>query len=212
MSIFKQIQLLVFAILAPACLIGMEQGSWIAQDKLGNNILIEWRKITDYQKLLEAERGLVPVMAAAFQHEKKMAETVAENTALAARFLLQKNEEATSKYLHGQKVKNHTCFVVTVKDVGSDNILGFTIFRSKPKFEDPRCVQLEPLAIIPTAQGRGLSRILARSIFEISSEYNHIVLIVRRENTKAQAVYKALGFTTYQEHEICLVLEYKANI
>lgn len=211
MNIFKQIQLLIL-VLIPVCLMGMNQGSWIDHDKQGNSVLIEWRKITDYQKLLEAERELVPVMAAAFQHEKKMAETVAENTVLAAKYLLQKNEEATSKYLQSGKVKNHICFVVTVKDANSDKVLGFTIFRSKPKFDEPSCVQLEPLAIVPEAQGRGLARKLAFSIFEIDSAFDHIFLFVRKENTKAQDVYKkALGFTHLDENKIGFFLEYKKS-
>ncbi len=210
MNFLKHIQILVLG-LFPVCLVGMEHGSWIDHDKHGKCILIEWRKITDYQKLLGAERELVPVMAAAFQHEKKMAETVAENTALAAKYLLQKNDEATGKYLQGQKVKNHTCLVVTVKDVGSDNILGFTIFRSKPKFNEPTCVQLEPLAIIPEAQGRGLARKLVFSIFEIDPTFNHIFLFVRKENTNAQGCYKTLGFTHFQGNEIGFFLEYKKS-
>lgn len=210
MNISKHIQILVL-VLFPAWLMGMDQGSWIEQDKLGHNVLIEWRKITDYRDLLRAERELVPVMAAAFQHEKKVAETVEENTALVTKYLLQKNEEALSRYIQSKKVKNHICFVVTVKDVDSDKVLGFTIFRSKPKFDEPTCVQLEPLAVDPIAQCRGLSRILAFSIFKIDPMFNHIFLFVRRENTKAQGVYKTFGFIHFSENKVGFFLEYKKH-
>lgn len=208
MTKIKYLGFLVLSVFSTS-VVCMDHGSWIDQDKQGRSISIEWRKVTDYQELLGLERELVPVLAAAFQHEKKMAETVAENIALVTKYLLQENESKTSKYLQSQKVKNHMCFVVTVKEVGSAEILGFTIFRSKPKFDEPTCVQLEPLAVDPIAQGRGLSRILAFSIFKIDSTFNHIFLFVRKENINAQGVYKTLGFSRFHESEAGFFLEYK---
>ncbi|MFH1254244.1 MAG: GNAT family N-acetyltransferase [bacterium] len=206
MNISKHIQILVL-VLFPACLMGMGHGCWTEQDKLGRNVLIEWRKITDYQKLLDAERELIPVMAAAFQHEVIMSKDPVENSILATTSLQQQNEAEMSKYLQRQKIKIFTSFVVIVKDVGSDKILGFAMFHSKPKFEKG-CIQLEPLAVIPAAQGRGLSRKLVFSILKLMPGVNQIELFVRHENVKAQAVYKSMGFSVHEELKFGKRLKY----
>jgi len=206
MNILKHIQFLVF-VLFPACLMGMEQGSWIEQDKLGKDVVIEWRKITDYQKLLESEKALIPVMAEAFAYQVEETDKFEEQVALVTEYIKKQNEAAMSKYLQRQKVKIFTSFVVTVKDAGTDKVLGFTMFHSKPKFQQG-CVILEPLAIIPTAQGRGLSRFLVFSIFRLMPEANQIDLFVRHESTKAQAIYNILGFRVSEKKEHGMVLKY----
>ena len=68
MNFLKHIQILSL-VLFPACLTGMEQGSWVEQDKHGENISIEWHKVTDCKTLLELEEQLMPVSAEAFADE-----------------------------------------------------------------------------------------------------------------------------------------------
>ncbi|HBS48304.1 TPA: hypothetical protein DEO28_00720 [Candidatus Dependentiae bacterium] len=65
MAILKHIQILVF-VLFPACLLGMEQGSFTTQDRLRNKITFEWYKTTSYEQVLNLEKPLMPVWAEAF--------------------------------------------------------------------------------------------------------------------------------------------------
>ncbi|MFA6535118.1 MAG: GNAT family N-acetyltransferase [Candidatus Babeliales bacterium] len=211
MNISKRVQILVL-VLVPAGLLGMEHGSWTEQDKTGNNILIEWHKFTDYQKLLELEKELIPVMIAAFSHQTLQTGVEDEKIAMATKWLQQQNAYEMSKCIQSQQAKCNISFVVTIKDVESTKILGYAVFYLGPKFTQDcvvqDCVTLDPLAIIPMAQGRGLSRKLVFSIFKLLPEARQIDLFVQRENTRAQAVFNRFGFVVDYEIRAGLKLKH----
>ncbi len=68
MNFLKHIQILVF-VLFPACLMGMESGSWTEHDKFGNPIILECHKVTDYKILFNWEKKLMPIIMQAFADE-----------------------------------------------------------------------------------------------------------------------------------------------
>ena len=85
--------------------------------------------------------------------------------------------------------------VVMAKNGGidKDEVLGCVVFDLMPEVEEGE-VELEPLAVLPSAQGRGLSRKLIFSILKIRPETKQIRLGTAIWNTKARQVYKFLGF------------------
>jgi ribosomal protein S18 acetylase RimI-like enzyme len=214
-SIFKH---LVLVIAFPITLMGAETvpnyGAWPDTDKNNNKVILEWNKITDYQTLLETERTLIPVLAAAFAHEISEAKSFNKKVSRTTVLLEKRNEALMNEYFQSKQVKKCTCFVVTMKDKGTFKILGYAIFHVKPEF-GKGFMWLEPLAVIPQAQRRGLGTLLVFSILKIAAkinqEVNQIVLGVRYENTDAQAFYEKLKFSVIQEHEEGKVLSYVIN-
>lgn len=87
-------------------------------------------------------------------------------------------------------------YVVVAKE--GEQLLGVTIVcrtSLEPGFELPYgATYLDELAVLSTAQGRGLARLLVFSVFDLIPEATQIFLDTGIWNTKAQAVYAHLGF------------------
>ncbi len=177
-------------------------------DKNQKSITLDSYKITDYKKMLDTQRKLIPVFAAAYAYEIDQETDFDRKVAIATKILEKDNDQSVQQYLKGDKKNLHTCYIVTVRDFDDHKILGFAIFYLKPEYGKD-FVWLEHLAIIPSAQGRGLSRNLIFSIVRIYPDTKRILLGVRYENSKAQKIYKHLGFKKIQTHEYGYVLEYK---
>lgn len=96
------------------------------------------------------------------------------------------------------------CFIVTVKNEECD-VLGFAIFR----LLESKIVSLDLLGVIPTAQGRGLAKILVFSILKLNMETKSIILGTELWNTTAQAVYKKLGFMVCKQKGFYISFEYE---
>jgi ribosomal protein S18 acetylase RimI-like enzyme len=212
MKFLKHFRLIVLIFL-PVCLIGMNANNpdhmiWPSEkDKTDKLISLDSYKITDYKKVLEAERKLIHVMAAAYAYEIDQVTGFDEKVAIATELMKKNNDETMQKYLNGEIDEKHTCYIVTIRDTGTTKILGFAIFYLKPEY-GKGFVWLEHLVVIPAAQGRGLSRKLIFSIHKIFPVVEQILLGVRLENTKAQNIYKHFGFEKIQTHEEGFVLEY----
>lgn len=86
--------------------------------------------------------------------------------------------------------------VVIVKNESND-ILGFALFKISAEDAAIGSVDLDILAIAPTAHGIGLARPLVFSILTLAPEIKRLYLSTRTWNTKAQAVYKALGLKEF---------------
>lgn len=99
-----------------------------------------------------------------------------------------------------------TSFVILAKNEAKQT-LGFAIFR----FLKDDVIALELLGVIPSAQRRGLSRLFMRSILELVPGIKHIVVGTEIWNTKAQAVYKALGFTEDKRCGCYVSFEYEVK-
>lgn len=80
--------------------------------------------------------------------------------------------------------------------------------------DDPRgTVILEPLAILPEEQRRGLGKLLVSSIFKIIPDVTYIGLATHKINKIAIATYEALGFVQRQTdlRDRSVPMEYKAE-
>ncbi len=99
-----------------------------------------------------------------------------------------------------------TSFVVIVKNEEGD-IWGFAIFR----FPEHDVASLDLLGVMPSAQGKGLARILVFSILKLAPETKYIFLGTEIWNTQAQAVYKALGFTIDKQRGCYVSFEYEVK-
>ena len=92
----------------------------------------------------------------------------------------------------------HSLFVfIIAKDTLTQNLLGFVTYRIDD--DDPRgAVIIEPLAVIPEAQKRGLGKLLVASIFKMVPAVTRINLIVESKNDNAIKAYQAWGFVEFQ--------------
>lgn len=96
----------------------------------------------------------------------------------------------------------HNQPLVIIAENGNNKILGFIlVLRKRPEWEilsetevQKDIIWGEILAIIPEAQGRGLTRPLLLSILKIMPETTRIILGTLSWNTKAQRIYERLGF------------------
>lgn len=80
-------------------------------------------------------------------------------------------------------------FVVVAKETDG-TILGFVEFNIQSEYP-PGSVELDPLGVLPFAQGRGLSRLLAFSILKLWPATKKIFLGTLQHN---KGIYTALGF------------------
>jgi GNAT superfamily N-acetyltransferase len=112
-----------------------------------------------------------------------------------------------------------TYFFVVAKN-SKGNILGITAFYISPMLTQifpwfdvytQGDVLLEPIAIIPSAQGHGLARPLIFSILTLEPEIKRILLGTRIWITNAIAVYKKLGFTEYKREGISVKFVYEVK-
>ena len=90
--------------------------------------------------------------------------------------------------------KTGSAFIVIARSKWND-ILGFATFKMFPDDAAKGSVELDELAIDPVAQGHRLARPLVFSVSTIAHEIKRIYLGTKLWNTKAQEVYKKLGFT-----------------
>lgn len=216
--------LLLFpAVLIGACA-DSDMGSWQVTDKKSELVTLKWHKITDYQTYFALYKQLTPVIAEAFAdeainfvldeqlHIKQEYIEIIQKLSPASRkeledLIVASHLQRTERIAYAQDRLSHmleidaaatkefsdTCFMVIAKNATSD-ILGFAIFKQDPELQAAAAQELDLLAIDPRAQGRGLARFLVFSILRLVPETKHIVLGTKSWNTKAQDVYKALGF------------------
>ncbi len=74
----------------------------------------------------------------------------------------------------------------------NDIIVGFLIIDTA---KYPEEIYLAQLAIDPPYQRQGIASSIIRSLFDQFSECNRFVVITRRANEEAKALYSALGFS-----------------
>lgn len=245
MNFLKHIQILVF-VLFPACLMGMESGSWTEHDKFGNPIILECHKVTDYKILFNWEKKLMPIIMQAFadepmdlvnflldkqgkvkQEHTEMVEglTGEEREKLDWKIAISKTDKKSrmksielwfvQKFKRAEKQlvttqQNPINFVVVVAKSDPFNIWGFAIFQICRSD-----VTLSLLAVLPSAQGKGLARPLVFSLtskhfadLKLIPETRRIHLGTEIWNIKAQAIYKKLGFMAQDQDETSILFEY----
>jgi pimeloyl-ACP methyl ester carboxylesterase/GNAT superfamily N-acetyltransferase len=88
---------------------------------------------------------------------------------------------------------NLYCFILA-KDTVSKNLLGYTIFCIKPEYPFSN-IQVTEIGIDPSAQNRGIGKLLMSSIFKIIPNIQRIFLSTRPTNSAAITAYHHWGFT-----------------
>lgn len=101
-------------------------------------------------------------------------------------------------------------FVVMAKTQTGD-VLGYAIFRVKAEFEKDN-VELDELAVSPSAQGRGLARFLTSSILKLVPTTKRLFLGALIWNKPAQEAYKALGFNVYEQERYAINFEIQGEM
>jgi GNAT superfamily N-acetyltransferase len=96
-----------------------------------------------------------------------------------------------------KKFQEDIYFFVTVRDLGSDRLLGFVTFSVTPAF-GAGDVKVISLAISPADQNCGLAKILMSSIFCILPKTQRIFLCTRATNEVAIRAYTKWGFVVDQ--------------
>lgn len=215
-----------------------QDGVLMVTDKKGEAITLEWHKTADHKTFFNWYNWLAPVIAETFADEAinfllderlqvkreyvevikqlslndqreiedliKLSSVSRPRRVEAVRAKLLQMIEIESK---DSKSFSANCCVVIAKD-SANKTLGFAIFQQDPEAEQNLAQELDLLAVLPEAQGRGLARFLIFSILTLTPKTKYIVLGTKSWNTKAQAVYKALGFTVSSQRPGNVTFEY----
>ena len=209
-----------------------ESGSWIEQDKLGNDITLEWHKIKSLDDMpLELRKQLIITYVESFgdrifqildenfeikkeyynqaidlfknepESLKLGIELLKMDRQTRIDFMLKRTENQFDEYFKKSFADEEFAHLIFAKNKDGE-MLGFVGFHGygRSAFKN-NTLQLDPVAIIPNAQGRGLARLLIFSILKISPEIQRIVLDTEIWNIHAQDVYKHLGFTQFNLSE-----------
>lgn len=92
-----------------------------------------------------------------------------------------------SHYEHDQSV------IVTVKDAHSHELLGFMTFMMRAEYPVGH-VKAIAAGVLPSAQGRGLGKLMMSVLFKIVPDIELIFLSTRVTNTTALRAYESWGF------------------
>lgn len=92
---------------------------------------------------------------------------------------------------------------LVMEDPISENIIGTSWMTF-----DGRRVHLHHFAIKPSFQGSGLGRKLAYKSFEFARKKQcPMKLEVHRENVAAVNLYKSLGFVTFEDYDVYMIID-----
>lgn len=86
------------------------------------------------------------------------------------------------------------CIFIQAKDMQTNAILGFITFMIRPNYPIGN-VKVITFAVSPSAQNRGLGKLLMSSIFNIVTGIKRIFLCTRVTNEQALSAYRSWGFT-----------------
>jgi len=192
-------------------------GKFLAKDKLGGSVILEWEKATVKEPgHSENMKGVCGVACKAYTEVEvrflKKFPDVVEKEEYYKQFkplfangvehvdwkLVEKEMYTRIKQLHEMDYSQFSAediyFFVKVRDKETKKLLGFTIFLIKSEYSQNSVKDIS-IGLIPEAQGRGLGKLLISSIFKIIPSVKRIFLFTRITNDKAIGAYKAWGFT-----------------
>jgi len=89
---------------------------------------------------------------------------------------------------------NDIYFFVLIKDQATEAPFGYVNFSISPEYADGN-IKVTGIGIAPSAQNRGLGKLLMSSIFNIEPLIKRIFLSTRITNENALRVYRSWGFT-----------------
>jgi ribosomal protein S18 acetylase RimI-like enzyme len=198
-------------------------GTFLAKDKLGTPVILEWIK-TDIQSpdYVARMKNIAEIAAQAFtsvelQFLRKHPEAVMQDEYLQQYIpffdkgleiidwrsvenklqsnLRQMHEMDLSSY--GPDVlkpyTNDIYFFVTIKDQETETPLGYINYSIAPEYAHGD-IKVTGIGIAPSAQNRGLGKLLMSSIFNITSHVKRIFLSTRITNENALRAYCSWGF------------------
>ncbi|PKN03209.1 hypothetical protein CVU75_03390 [Candidatus Dependentiae bacterium HGW-Dependentiae-1] len=189
-------------------------GTLLAADKTGKPLILRWHlyQPAAQQQLFDAMRATLAPIAA--QTLLPIENTFARTTLAPEHATLeQKNnhtDENNSAHMRTVAHKSHPaanpdepwqpdehCLIITAHEHSQMPPLGYIqyIFRNTTPIGT---ITLDELAIIPSAQRRGIGKLLVSSLYTIIPQIERIELYVRPTNTTAQAAYLSYGFTSGQ--------------
>jgi ribosomal protein S18 acetylase RimI-like enzyme len=90
-------------------------------------------------------------------------------------------------YEHDQSV------IVTIKDANSQELLGFMTFMIRAEYPAGH-VKAISAGVLPSAQGRGLGKLMMSALFKIAPHVELIFLSTRVTNVTALRAYESWGF------------------
>jgi ribosomal protein S18 acetylase RimI-like enzyme len=120
--------------------------------------------------------------------------------------------EATTK-----EIENLQKDMIVVTDA-EEQILGFALLTRgppEPCIKDvPRQVELQRIYLHPSAQGRGVGKLLASSVEEEARQqgFENLWLAVYEKNFKAIQIYEKLGFKTVGTHDFVIGKEVQTDL
>lgn len=189
------------------------KGAWLTQDKNEKTVIVEGEIINKDCKLLSSEINLKNV-AALFAIA--MDQTVIDWTKASrlVRYYIKCRSFFTGKSakyrrygIFCEKIKTqmqqnngdlYYLFTVSEYVDNKKTLLGAIIFDAKKDY-DYGTVEIDLLSVKPEAQSRGLSTILAGSIFKFLPQTKRIILDVLSTNKKAFDAYEYFGFARYKK-------------
>ncbi len=198
-----------------------KNGIFLTADTLNNSIILEWKIIQGGSDTLnEKIKSLSEILAPSYAQTevdfaRKKPEAVLTDFMLKSlASQLESGVEKVDWDLFHKKVETHlkqffttmdwkkssgtsdVHFFIIAKDKTTSKPLGMIQFFTTPEFEKGT-IKAALSGVIPTAQNRGLEKILMSSIFKLQPETKRIFLHTRSTNSNAISSYKEWGFTEF---------------
>ncbi|THY48936.1 acetyltransferase [Aureobasidium pullulans] len=126
-------------------------------------------------------------------------------------------EENYSIQATTKEIENPQKDMIVVTDA-EDQILGFALLTRgppEPCIQDiPKQVELQRIYLHPSAQGRGVGKLLASSVEKEAKEqgFENLWLAVYEKNQKAIQIYEKLGFKTVGTHDFVIGKETQSDL
>jgi ribosomal protein S18 acetylase RimI-like enzyme len=191
-------------------------GAWLVTDKTGKIVLVEGGSVSPWQHGVISSEADLDHLSAMFADTFEQIfidlgkeSRVAHFFSKSLDFIHNKNHhdrfydeciEKMSTALTQRHGDLYYVFTVSEQLGDKKTLLGAVIFDIKGEY-DFGTVELDLIAVKPEAQGRGLSAILASTIFKfLQPHISRIILDALFTNKKAQAAYVSFGFTKYDKH------------
>lgn len=198
-----------------------KNGSFLAQDSLNNSIILEWEEVSGHSdRLAEKIKSISSILAASYAQTevvfaRQKPELVSTDFMLKslAPFLVhgaqnvdwnsfQKKTESLLKDFFStfDWVKSSGAhdinFFVMAHEKKTGQSLGVIQFFITPEFE-LNTIKAALYGVIPSAQNRGLEKMLMSSIFRLRPHITRIFLHTRSTNQQAITDYQNWGFTQF---------------
>jgi ribosomal protein S18 acetylase RimI-like enzyme len=198
-----------------------KSGFFLANDVLNNPIILEWEEISGHtERLSEKIRSLSHILVQSYtatevEFARKKPEDVPNDFMLKSlASLLDQDVSKVDWNLFQQKIETilgqffatmdwtnssgaqDVNIFVTIKDQKTEKSLGVIQFLITPEFAK-NDIKAALYGVIPSAQNRGLEKVLMSSIFKLRPDVKRIFLHTRSTNQQAIRDYENWGFAHF---------------